>query len=254
MVRSLPPVSWIHRKASRRRSTSQRSTCSAMSVPPRVAVAELGQCGGACLLVEDEAGDVLQVGSLLGGRAVHDGLQFHGDERARLGDQGADLDWRAAGDAEMMVTSVAVSMAQAWADACRRSPGSSLGWSISICRTSSTSTLTLPYTVGSSTDVGSTGSAPWAERSTWSCGVAPSSRSTTSRSVVARYGLDRRHMTASPPTTTGGWPSNVRTSSTACTTAAIASPMNVTRLPDTRPPLRGSPVSKDLPPAACVLG
>lgn len=64
------------------------------------------------------------------------------------------------GDVTAMVTSVAVSVAQAWAEACRRSPGSSLGWSISICRTSSTSTLTLPNAVGSNTEVGSTGSAP----------------------------------------------------------------------------------------------
>lgn len=35
--------------------------------------------------------------------------------------------------------------------------------------------------------------------------------------------------------------------------SAMALPMNVTRLPDTRPLLRRSPVSKSLPPAACVL-
>jgi hypothetical protein len=44
------------------------------------------------MLVEEKAGDVLQVGPLLGGRAVHDGLQFHGDEGAGLGDQGTDFD------------------------------------------------------------------------------------------------------------------------------------------------------------------
>jgi hypothetical protein len=55
------------------------------------AAAELGKCSGPYMLVEDEPGNVLQVGALLGGRPVDDGLQLHG-HGARLGDQRADLD------------------------------------------------------------------------------------------------------------------------------------------------------------------
>jgi hypothetical protein len=53
----------------------------------RVAAANLSQCSAVYMLVEDEPSDVLQVGTLLIGRAIHDGLQLHCDERSRLGDQ-----------------------------------------------------------------------------------------------------------------------------------------------------------------------
>ena len=56
--------------------------------------AELSKCCRAYLVVEDEPGNVLYVGALLGDRAVHDCLQFHGDDRTWFGNQCADFDAR----------------------------------------------------------------------------------------------------------------------------------------------------------------
>jgi hypothetical protein len=52
-----------------------------------IAAAELGKCSGSCLLIKDQPGDVLQVRALLGGSAIHDGWQLHGDQGTRFCDQ-----------------------------------------------------------------------------------------------------------------------------------------------------------------------
>ncbi len=52
---------------------------------------------------------------------------------------------------------------------------------------------------------------------------------------------------------TGGWPMSARTSATPCTTEAIALPTNVTRLPDTNPPIVGRPGVEDLASPTQVL-
>ena len=96
----------------------------------RVAVGELGQCGGTCLLVENEAGDVLQSVPCFAVARFMMACSFMatsgpGSATRVLTSTGGPFD-----DATVMVTSLAVSVAQAWAEACKRSPGSSLGSSI----------------------------------------------------------------------------------------------------------------------------
>ena len=158
------------------------------------------------------------------------------------------------GTTSMVTASVAVSLAQAWAEAWRRSPGSSLGWSISIWRTSRTSTMTRPYGVGSNTEAGSTGSAP--------CAAAGPEvavlRQATYQRHPDRWLHDRAgesaHYGEAADNDTDGCPISVRTSPTPWTTAAITSPTNVTRLPDTCPPVRRRPDIEDFASAPCVLG
>jgi hypothetical protein len=129
------------------------------------ATAELIKCGGPYLIIEDEPCDILQVAALLGGRAVHDGLQLHSHEGARLSDERTDLDVRSTQgcyfDGGLGGAVAGPGMGEGMQSVTRI-----IARLVDLDLSDLEEALTLPYTVGSSTEDGSTGSAPRAARST----------------------------------------------------------------------------------------
>lgn len=149
----------------------------------------------------------------------------------------------------------AVDAAQAWDWTCKRSVGSSGRSSISTSVTSSTSTCTSPWGVVTRTPDGPLGLAP-VDTSSSSCECSfAARRSTVSRSVVARYGVDSLHMTARPPTRTIGRPVCSAMTGIALTSRVIELPASTTDgcSPDTVPRLRWCPHVQDLPATSRIL-